>query len=42
VAALLGLAVVLRWLPRRAAEHPPVPVVPAVTTPQDRAELVEV
>jgi EmrB/QacA subfamily drug resistance transporter len=41
VAALLGLVVVLIWLPRRSAEHPPVPVaVPA--TPEDRAELVEV
>ena len=41
IAALLGLIVVLRWLPSRAAEHPAVPAA-AVGTPPDRAELVEV
>jgi len=34
--ALLGLAVVVAWLPRWGAEHPPA------TTPEERVELVEV
>jgi MFS family permease len=38
--ALLGFGVVIAWLPRRAAEHPPVADPPA--TPQERVELVEV
>ena len=42
IAALLGLIVVLRWLPSRTAEHPAVPATAAVGTPPDRAELVEV
>ena len=41
-AAVLGLAVVLAWLPRRAAEHPPVPAAVVEGTPQGLAELVEV
>jgi Na+/melibiose symporter-like transporter len=44
--ALLGVIVVLAWLPRRPAQHPPVPQ-PAGTgegpaTPADQVELVEV
>ena len=42
VSALLGLVVVLRWLPRRAAEHPPVSIGTQPATPEDRVELVEV
>jgi EmrB/QacA subfamily drug resistance transporter len=38
--ALIGLAVVLAWLPSRSAEHPPVPAPPA--TPENQVELVEV
>lgn len=40
VAAVLGLVVVLGWLPRRAAVHPTVHA-PEPATPLDRVELVE-
>jgi MFS transporter, DHA2 family, multidrug resistance protein len=41
VAALLGLVVVLGWLPRRSVVQPSVPA-PEAATPLDRVELVEV